>query len=55
MTVQHTLVHAAVVAMSAFKRLGPVVVSKVVLKMVLVLRHKNTFWAEKQLFWLDMS
>ena len=55
MTVQHGLVNTAVVAMSALKGLGAVVVPQVVLKVVLVLGHKNTFWAEKKLLWLYMS
>lgn len=54
-TVQHGLVNTAVIAMSAFEGLGAVVVPQVVLEMVLVLGHKNTFWAEEKLLWLDMS
>lgn len=53
--IQHGLVNTAVVAMSALKGLGAVVVPQVVLKVVLVLGHKNTFWAEKKLLWLDVS
>ena len=55
MAVQHRLVHTAVVAVGALEWLCAIVVSQVVLQVVLVLRHKNAFRTEEQLFWLDVT